>query len=101
MFDFLLDKSDFVFDRRDSTNNAATMKSKVTIDPEALQKEVQDILSGRYVQEQIRASICSAPGDLDLLPKINLSRKRSVFFKKIPLSYLLLLLDKNDDCFSK
>ncbi|UJR22125.1 hypothetical protein I4U23_025189 [Adineta vaga] len=64
----------------------ARARSKVVIDEETLQKEVRDILSGRYVQYQIRGSICSAPGDINLSSEIGIHRKRSLFMKKIPFS---------------
>lgn len=69
-----------------SNNPVARARSNVIIDEDALEREVRDILSGKYIQRQIRASICSVPGDIDSNSKIDIHRKRSVFMKKIPLS---------------
>jgi hypothetical protein len=77
-----------VFYRPDLTNTEMkNIKSHVTMDEDALQKEVEEILRGPYAQQQIRGSICSIQGDFDLISQIRVPRKRSIFVKKIPLSY--------------
>ncbi|CAF1523752.1 unnamed protein product [Adineta ricciae] len=67
-------------------NPVARARSNVVIDEDVLEREVRDILSGKYIQRQIRASICSVPGDVDSNATIDIHRKRSVFMKKMPFS---------------
>ena len=62
---------------------------------DALEKSIQETLEGCDVQQQLRASFGAAPGDIQLLPSMEVSRKRSILFSKIPLSYFNKIRNMN------
>jgi hypothetical protein len=65
-------------------------KSGVSFDDNVLEKEVQDALNGSDVQQQIRASIGSIPGDIQFNQSIKLTRKRSWILSKMPLRFFFV-----------
>lgn len=62
-------------------------KSGVSFDDNNLEKEVQNALNGPDVQQQIRASIGSLPGDIQFNQSMHLTRKRSWIRSKMPLRF--------------
>jgi len=67
-------------------------KPGVSFDDNTLEKEVQDALNASDVQQQIRASIGSLPGDTQFNPSIKLTRKRSWIISKMPLRFFCFLI---------
>ena len=51
-------------------------------DEEALERSIEETLASSEVQQQFRASISMAPGDIQLVPPVRVSRKRSFLFFK-------------------
>jgi len=84
-------------DRPDPNNNEITNNQRrVSFNDTALEKEVQDALNGPEVQQQIRASIGSLPGDIQFSQSLRLTRKRSWIRSKMPLRFFFLLILYNN-----
>jgi hypothetical protein len=78
----LTEKSDFVFHRPVMSD-----KSSVVLDDDAFERQVQHTLNGCDIQQQIRTSISTIPGAIEVVPPMKVPRKRSLLFSKLPLSY--------------
>jgi hypothetical protein len=77
----------FCFSRHSRVSNEKIVKKvRISIDDD-LEKEYQDALDCYDIQQQIRASIGSIPGEMLPSQSIQVSRKRSWLFSRISLSY--------------
>lgn len=78
-----------LFSRPDPTKD--NNRPQFSIDDDNLEQKIQHTLAGPDVQQQVRASIVSLPGDTQYLQSISLSRKRSWLSSKLLLSYLVYI----------